>query len=443
MGAKRALIVDDSKSARLFLARALEKYDIDVDNAESAEAAIEYLSRNHPDVIFMDHLMPGMDGLQAVRAIKNDPRTATIPIMIYTSQEGELFLGQVRALGAFGVLPKQMRPTDVSKVLYQLHLVPERPTLEQASFPPTPSTTPAEPPAGSAVGESGARAPPLPPEPSRPLTDSELREHFAELRRAVVAALDTQADRIIADMRALLAELRALLKSLPPSLPPPEVPEAATPPPRVASPAWAWLIAGAALAVALVGGVLAWRAQRLAEGLTAELTRLRGQGMSLVPALAPTRSGAFDRGPVVVAVPFAADPWGGTRLEATAKLLDRLAQQNVAGFVDIRTYPGRFCLLGSAADGYSLAPEETAFSRCDLVGNPADEVLTSAQRTPLALANQIADILNLTHGALQVQVAPGEAASVLVPYPQVTGALTAGEWNRAGSANNRIEIRVR
>ena len=100
MGAKRALIVDDSKSARLFLARALEKYDIDVDNAESAEAAIEYLSHNHPDVIFMDHLMPGMDGLQAVRAIKNDPRTATIPVMMYTSQEGELFLGQARALGA-------------------------------------------------------------------------------------------------------------------------------------------------------------------------------------------------------------------------------------------------------------------------------------------------------------------------------------------------------
>jgi len=128
MGAKRALIVDDSKSARLFLARVLEKYDIDVDSAESAEAAIDYLSSNRPDVIFMDHLMTGMDGLQAVRAIKNDPRTATIPIMMYTSQEGEVYLGQARALGALGVLPKQIKPTDVSKVLYQLHLVPDRRT---------------------------------------------------------------------------------------------------------------------------------------------------------------------------------------------------------------------------------------------------------------------------------------------------------------------------
>ena len=93
MGAKRALIVDDSKSARVFLSRILEKYEIDVDTAENAEAAIEYLGHHRPDVIFMDHMMPGMDGFQAVQAIKNNPRTATIPIMMYTSQEGELYLG--------------------------------------------------------------------------------------------------------------------------------------------------------------------------------------------------------------------------------------------------------------------------------------------------------------------------------------------------------------
>src|SRR3984957_12993373 len=136
MGAKRALIVDDSKSARLFLARALEKYDIDVDSAESAEAAIDYLSSNRPDVIFMDHQMPGMDGLQAVQAIKNNPRTATIPIMMYTSQEGELYLSQARALGAIGVLPKQIKPADVTKVLYQLNLAVDRRSNDTGSFRP-------------------------------------------------------------------------------------------------------------------------------------------------------------------------------------------------------------------------------------------------------------------------------------------------------------------
>ncbi len=102
MARKRALVVDDSKSARVILSRMLEKYDIEVDMAESAEQAIEYLKNNRPDAIFMDHLMPGMDGLQAVQAIKGNPQTAMIPIMMYTSQEGELYVGQARALGAMG-----------------------------------------------------------------------------------------------------------------------------------------------------------------------------------------------------------------------------------------------------------------------------------------------------------------------------------------------------
>ena len=90
MSSKRALVVDDSKSARAFLSRILERHEITVDAADSAEAAIDYLTRNRPDVIFMDHMMPGMDGFQAVQSIKNNPRTAAIPILMYTSQEGDL-----------------------------------------------------------------------------------------------------------------------------------------------------------------------------------------------------------------------------------------------------------------------------------------------------------------------------------------------------------------
>src|ERR1700720_1533121 len=136
MARKSALVVDDSKSARVILSRMLEKYDIEVDMAESAEQAIEYLKHDRPDAIFMDHLMPGMDGLQAVKEIKSNPQTAMIPIMMYTSQEGELYVGQARALGALGVLPKQVRPVDVSKVLYELHLLPERRDMSESALAP-------------------------------------------------------------------------------------------------------------------------------------------------------------------------------------------------------------------------------------------------------------------------------------------------------------------
>ena len=430
MGAKRALIVDDSKSARLFLARVLEKYDIDVDSAESAEAAIEYLSSNCPDVIFMDHLMTGMDGLQAVRAIKNDPRTATIPIMMYTSQEGEVYLGQARALGALGVLPKQIKPADVSKELYQLHLVPDRRTSEQSSFTPVEVRTPAE---------SGIPAP-------RVLTESTLREHFAELRRALVAGVDTQTDRITAEVRALL------LESLPPPAPLPPV----EPPPPPASVPWAWIVACAALAIALASSALWWRSVRVLERLEVEVAQLRAQPALIAPGISPpaaaetsasstsaSQTAAADQArPVIVPVPYGAEPLTGTRLDLIRQQLYRLARQKVTGVADIKTFAGRFCLVGNAPEGYSPAPDEMSFARCDLVGNPSEDALTINQRIPLALANLIGEIRSSTHGALQVQVSAGDPANVLAAYPQATPELLAGEWNRAAASNNRIEIRL-
>jgi CheY-like chemotaxis protein len=433
MGAKRALIVDDSKSARLFLARVLEKYDIDVDSAESAEAAIDYLSSNRPDVIFMDHLMTGMDGLQAVRAIKNDPRTATIPIMMYTSQEGEVYLGQARALGALGVLPKQIKPADVSKVLYQLHLVPDRRTSEQSSFRPVTSRAEGAPAEPVAVA-------------SRALTESTLREHFAELRRALVAGIDTQTDRITAEVRALLLE--ALPP--PPALPPPD------PTPYRAAVPWPWIIASVALAIALVSSALWWRSVQLLGRLEHEVAQLHTQ--RAVPALAapgsaqaaadvpqgatPLMAGTNEGKPIVVPVPYGAEPLGGARLDIIRQQLYRLARQKVAGVAEIRTFAGRFCLLGNALEGYSPAPEETLVSRCDLVGNPSEDGFTSP-RTPLALANLIGEIRSTTRGALEVQVLAGDPANVLAPYPPASTYLNAGEWNRAAIANNRVEIRVR
>jgi CheY-like chemotaxis protein len=431
MGAKRALIVDDSKSARLFLARVLEKYDIDVDAADSAEAAIDYLISNRPDVIFMDHLMPGMDGLQAVQHIKNDPRTATIPIMMYTSQEGELYLGQARALGAVGVLPKQIKPTDVSKVLYQLHLLPDRRSGEQSTFTALNMRAEAEPAAANIL--------------SKPLTDSALREHFAELRRALVAGIDTQTERITAEVRALL------LEALPPASndpgASPAMPDLPLPPPP--QPRGPWILAGVALALALLSSLFWWRSQQLLESLNARVAQLQVPRIAgLLPAPAPAApspsAGAepVDK-PIVVLVPYGAETLGGGRLDVISRVLYRLVAAKASKQVEIRTYAARFCLMGNASDGFSMAPEELPFARCDLVGNPSEESLSPVPRTPLALANLIGEVRSSSGGAVTVRVLPGEAGNLAQPYPAVSAELTAGEWNRAAIANNRIEIRER
>ena len=474
MGAKRALIVDDSKSARLFLARILEKYEIDVDNAENAEAAIEYLTSHRPDVIFMDHLMPGMDGFQAVQAIKNNPLTATIPIMMYTSQEGELYLGQARALGAVGVLPKQIKPTDVSKVLYQLHLLTDRRTAYQTSFRPlnVASSGGDVETDQSAANDSGV----LP----KVLTETALREQFAELRRALVAGVDTQTERITAEVRALLLEAF------------PSAPATPTPTPPRPGLQWGWIIASLALAIALATTALWWQQVNQLRALRGEVAQLRmditggpdetgaavlgsnrspaGKGTTADKLNAAKRASALDgeglRGaeggptnangggpppralpteakPLVISVPYGADALGGSRLELIRQLLDRLVKESHGGVVDIKSFPGRFCLVGNANDGFSLAPDETPFSKCDAVGNPSDDALSPAQRTPLPFANLVGAVRNTSHKTLDVQASVGDASATIAQYPSVSPELTAGEWNRAGGANNRVEIRVR
>jgi CheY-like chemotaxis protein len=465
MGAKRALIVDDSKSARLFLARILEKYEIDVDNAENAEAAIEYLTSHRPDVIFMDHLMPGMDGFQAVQAIKNNPLTATIPIMMYTSQEGELYLGQARALGAVGVLPKQIKPTDVSKVLYQLHLLADRRSEVQGSFRPLTVAPVGAPPVEQvAANDSGV----LP----KVLTETVLREQFADLRRALVAGVDTQTERITAEVRALL------LEALPPTTPV-VVEEVPAPPARVQFP---WIVACIALTIALATTALWWQQSSQLRTLGGEIDGLRRQiaaqadsanaapnpdmadatpstnmgetspaaGLKAASAAptngaggqSPQRALPTEAKPLVISVPYGADALGGPRLDLIRQLFDRLVKEGHSGVVDIKSFTGRFCLMGNVNDGYSLAPDETPFSKCDVVGNPSDEALSAAQRIPLQFANLVGGVRNASHGAVDVQPSTGDVTNVIAPYPAVSPGLTAGEWNRAGTANNRVEIRV-
>jgi CheY-like chemotaxis protein len=436
--AKRALVVDDSNTARTLLSQMLEKYDIDVDNAESAEQALEYLGHHQPDVIFMDHQMPGMDGLQAVRTIKENPRTATIPIMMYTSQEGELYVGQARALGAVGVLPKQIVPADVSKVLYQLHLLPDRRSSEPGSFRRLDDADDAD------------RAVPG----ARPLTEAALREQFAELRRSVVAMLDSHSERTKLDLGAMLEDALAHTGTFY------EPPTSAARGRSIVAP----LAAIVAVASLLFAGEQAVERNALAEQL-AQLRLLPSASQRAVPAgsvagtpvpaaraasasagsnsAAAARSGAPLARPLVEVVPYGEDPLGGPRLESLRQLFDRLVAQGSRGTVDIKIFPGRFCLMGNPTEGFSLAPDETAYAQCDVVGSVPDDSIPQSQRLPLAFADLAAALRSASHGALDVQVQTGNEGSTLVAYPPISASLTAGEWNRSGSANNRIEIRLR
>ncbi len=127
MTVKHVLVVDDSKSARFMLRKMLGKINLTADLAESGEDAIAYLQNNQPDAIFMDHMMPGLNGLETVQKIKTNPQTAVIPVVMYTSQDGEEYEKNVISHGILDILPKPASPDNLSAVVRRLNELPELP----------------------------------------------------------------------------------------------------------------------------------------------------------------------------------------------------------------------------------------------------------------------------------------------------------------------------
>ncbi|MEX2474216.1 response regulator [Marinobacter sp.] len=121
MAIKNALLVDDSKVARFALSKLLASRDMEVNMAGSAEEALDFLnSAQRPDVIFMDHLMPGMNGVEAIKAIKGNPHTAGIPIIMCTSKKSSSFMEEAQNFGVYNILTKPPHTEGLSLVLEQL-----------------------------------------------------------------------------------------------------------------------------------------------------------------------------------------------------------------------------------------------------------------------------------------------------------------------------------
>jgi adenylate cyclase len=89
------LVVDDEEPNRTLLRDPLEAYGYEVAEADNALQALRLVGQRIPDVILLDVMMPGMDGFQLCRHLKQDRRTAHVPILMITalSERKERLLG--------------------------------------------------------------------------------------------------------------------------------------------------------------------------------------------------------------------------------------------------------------------------------------------------------------------------------------------------------------
>lgn len=421
----------------MVLKKVLETHELDVDTAESAEDALDYLIDHRPDVIFMDHLMPGMDGFEAVSAIKRNPDTATIPIMMYTSQEGEVYVGQARALGAVGVLPKKIAPVEVSKVLQSLRVIGgEEPPMDSAQ-----EQSPTEISGEFAVLETLDQD-------LRLLIQDLFDQQRAVIRRDLLDSYEAIATRVVDEIRPTAAEE-------PEELPPPE------------APATTGFMQVAVVVLAVFTMVLAWlywereqswqemqatntalqrafESQRVseAEGSLQAMQQIGDYQQSLDSLYSATIGGLEWGANLASQYRFGEPPMGDDRLAMVEQLTDQLVAIDFSGVVRIETHVANFCLTVAGSDGYAVATDGRFAADCDSIGVAPGEAFELGLEQSVAFANFIRLADERSGGRIRYEIISLGNSDPLMAYPLATEGLTAVAWNRIAAANNRVEISI-
>lgn len=422
----------------MVLKRLLESHELEVDTVESAEAALEYLIDHRPDVVFMDHMMPGMDGFEAVAAIKNNPDTATIPIMMYTSQEGELYVGQARALGAVGVLPKKVAPVEVSKVLRSLRVIGDEVERRRARD-------------ASESADSGEY-------PGIEKLDKALKvliqdlfdQQRAVLRRDLLDSYEAIASRVADEIRPVPADVD--------DEPEPGDPERSERLSRLN-------IAVVFLSIlVMVFATLYWLREKDWQSLQLENATLRNvveERDRLVSAETYGNSASGDDvhasigaalAAAVAAIEWGANqsatyefdelPFGERRLDAMEEVSAKLLEVGFTGVVRLESHVGDFCMIEVATGTYELAPPEIDVRQCDVIGFEAGEAIELGFRQSVAFANFVNTARARTRGAIGFEIVSLGNSDPKYPYPDSLAGISAGRWNEYSEINNRVAVSI-
>ena len=128
----KILIVDDVVSNVLLLKILLTNEKFQVCTANSGEACIEQTNAEHPDLILLDVMMPGIDGFQTATILKKNPETQNIPVIFLTALNNPSDLVHGFQVGASDFLTKPFNKEElIVRVMHQIELVAAKRLIEK------------------------------------------------------------------------------------------------------------------------------------------------------------------------------------------------------------------------------------------------------------------------------------------------------------------------
>ena len=107
------LIIDDEKDLNELVRYNLEKDQFDVICATDGQSGLEIATKHRPDLIVLDLMMPGMDGLEVCRELRGDARTARIPVIMLTARATEADRVVGLEMGADDYITKPFSPREL------------------------------------------------------------------------------------------------------------------------------------------------------------------------------------------------------------------------------------------------------------------------------------------------------------------------------------------
>jgi CheY-like chemotaxis protein len=121
----RILLVEDNEMNRDMLSRRLIRKGFEVDLAEDGQQGIDAAQRTRPDLILMDMSLPVLDGWEATRQLKDDPATASIPVLALTAHASEADRDQALAAGCDDF---DTKPIELARLLEKIEALLQRAT---------------------------------------------------------------------------------------------------------------------------------------------------------------------------------------------------------------------------------------------------------------------------------------------------------------------------
>ena len=116
----RVLIADDEPHMLKFIEFTLRKGDFEILKANDGVQALKVAEAQKPNVIVLDVLMPGMDGVTALKNLKKNPVLKLIPVILLTARGHTLDPEEAKKAGASYYLTKPFSPTELLKQVQQL-----------------------------------------------------------------------------------------------------------------------------------------------------------------------------------------------------------------------------------------------------------------------------------------------------------------------------------